>query len=81
MFITYNFLLSNVIVTNYFNYNIFYKFVDISNFLLVFNFSYRPTININFSFTNNYSPYQQFVNSFCKKVCISSITLSCLDKI
>ena len=34
----------------------------------------RPTINITFSFTNNYSP-QQFVNFFCKIVCISSIIM------
>ena len=29
-------------------------------------FSSRPTINIVFSFTNNYSPHQQFVNIFVK---------------
>ena len=38
-------------------------------------FSPKPTININFSFINNYSPHQQFVRFFCKKICIFSITL------
>ena len=36
-------------------------------------FSSRPTINITFSFTNNHSPYQQFVKFYVKKVCICSI--------
>ena len=29
-------------------------------------FSFRPTINITFSFSNNYLAHQQFVNSFVK---------------
>ena len=30
-------------------------------------FSFRPTINITFSFINNHSPHQQFVKLFVKK--------------
>ena len=33
----------------------------------------KLTINIIFSFTNNLSPYQQFVKKICKIVCISCI--------
>ena len=36
-------------------------------------FSFKPIINA-FSFINNYTPHQQFINFFVKKICISSIT-------
>ena len=29
-------------------------------------FSFRPTINITFSFINNHSPHQQFIKNFVK---------------
>ena len=35
----------------------------------------RPTINIIFSFTNNYSPYQQFVKFFVKKFIFLALVL------
>ena len=41
----------------------------------VYWFSSKSTININFSFTNNYSPHQQFVKKICRIVCIFSIIL------
>ena len=36
-------------------------------------FSFKPIINA-FSFINNYTPHQQFINFFVKKICISSVT-------
>ena len=50
----------------------FYKMLM---WLISYWFSFRPIINNTFSFTNNYSPYQQFCKKFCKIVCISSIIL------
>ena len=62
--------MSNVTNTNYLQH--FYKMLM---WPTSYWFSSRPIINITFSFTNNHSPYQQFVNFFCKIICITSIIL------
>ena len=41
-----------------------------------YQFLFSPIIKIIFSFTNNHSPHQQFVNFFCKIICIFSIILN-----
>ena len=52
---------SNAIAINYFT--IFLQNVNVST---SYWFLSKPIINITFSFTNNYSPHQQFVKNFVR---------------
>ena len=53
---------SNATDTNYFT-----TFLQNANVVILLLVSSRPIINITFSFTNNHSPHQQFVNFFVKQ--------------
>ena len=61
--------MSNVTAINYFKTSL--QTVVVASFLLVF----RSTINIIFLFTNNHSPYQQFVKNFLKKFVLLALLI------
>ena len=53
--------MNNVTTTNYFT--TFLQTIDVT----IYWFSFRLTINITFSFTNNHSPHQHVIKIFVKK--------------
>ena len=74
-------MVGSVIITIFFNRVMLQSQIILQHFykMLIWPISYwfssKSTINITFSFTNNYSPHQQFVKKICRIVCIFSIIL------